>query len=255
MTKAKTKKTKIEAANKRTLGELYQQIAQKLHGSEGREATPAEIRAGVIDYEPCAVYSDGSRRPWSECEHLRAFEFLILARPDLVGCSFPDVEEEGLRRQWRVERARSLRVPTRYLECVLTPDEIMRLRERRELDDVQIERVRVELAEVKERAKNLQKTIEVLVEGGLTMSRTVRDGREMRDVPCEDVREPDQRKDAPTFGDLVVVTRRLDTGEPIAWRELSAEERQGSLFDVDPADAPDPDAPEYSEKLSDAAEE
>lgn len=253
MTKAKTKTktTKIEAANKRSLGELYQQMALKLHGSLGCEATPVEIRAEVIAYEPCAVYSDGSRRPWSECEHLRALEGLILARPDLVACSYPDVEEEGLRRQWRVERARSYRVPTRYLECVLTPDEIMRLRERRELDDVQIERVRVELAEVKERAKNLQKTIEVLVEGGLTMSRTVRDGREMRDVPCEDVREPDQRKDAPTYGDLVVVTRRLDTGEPIAWRELSPAERQGSLFDVE-ADA---DAPEYSDKLTEAAAE
>lgn len=229
-----TTKKRIEAVNKRSLGELYREIARKLQKADpSAPVDPFELRADVIAYEPCAVYSDGSRRPWSECEHLRALELLILGEPGLVDARLPDVEEEGARRAWRVERARALRIATRYLECVLTPDEIQRMREKREADDVQIERARTELAELKERAKQVQKQIEVLVEGGLSLSRTVRDGRETRDVPCEDVREPDERKGSPTFGELVIVTRRIDTGEPIAWRELTAAERQGSLFDVE----------------------
>lgn len=128
--------------------------------------------------------------------------------------------------------------PTRYLKHFLTAAEITLIREEREEEDREIETLRADLDTVSERAKSLKKRIEVLIEDGAEKSKRIRTGFEMRNVPCEERRQPDARVDSPTFGREIVVTYRLDTDEAIDWRELRADERQGRLFDQAPAATP-----------------
>lgn len=137
--------------------------------------------------------------------------------------------------------------PTRYLKHFLTAAEITLIREEREDEDREIETLRADLDTVSERAKSLKKRIEVLIEDGAEKSKRIRTGFEMRNVPCEERRQPDPREDSPTFGREIVVTYRLDTDEAIDWRELRADERQGRLFDQAPAATPANGVTEFRE--------
>ncbi len=139
--------------------------------------------------------------------------------------------------------------PTRYIEHVLTEDEILSMREEREVHDETIDELQGELDKIKERAKHLQKRIDTESEDALAISRRIRAGSEFRDVECEERKEFDQRVDQPTFGKVVMVVYRLDTNEAIEWRELTKSERQGSLFD--PA-APTPPVTEVREHIGQA---
>lgn len=108
---------------------------------------------------------------------------------------------------------------TRFLEHVLTPAEVLELREQREAIDAAIEGVMVELDQAKGRVKALNARIESMTDEGRELSRLVRSGVRMQSIHCEE-REVG----------LDAVTYRLDTGEEIERRELSHDERQGALF-------------------------
>lgn len=132
--------------------------------------------------------------------------------------------------------------PTRYIEHVLTEDEILTMRLEVEQHHKEIDELQEELTKLSDRCKSLKKRIDTNSEDALSLSRRVRAGKEHREIECEERRELDQRPGEPTYGKQVVVTYRLDTYEPIEWRELTRAERQGSLFD--PA-APTPPVNEF----------
>ena len=120
---------------------------------------------------------------------------------------------------------------TRYLEHILTPAEIDEKREERERGDVQREKLEMDLATAQARVKDLKTQIEALDAHGRELSRVIRAGVEYRDVECREERAPDWRKGEPTFGVVGIVTVRCDTDEPLEWRPLTKQERQGNLFD------------------------
>lgn len=121
---------------------------------------------------------------------------------------------------------------TRYLEHILTPAEIDDLREKRERQDVEIERLGAELVGAQERVKSLKTRVQALHDEGLEISKTIRSGVEWRNIECREERCPDWRRGESTFGQMGVATIRCDTYEPIEWRALTKEERQGNLFDA-----------------------
>ncbi len=123
------------------------------------------------------------------------------------------------------------RLPTRYLEHILTPSEIDEKREERERGDVQREKLEMDLATATARVKDLKTQIEAIDVYGRELSRVIRAGVEYRDVECREERAPDWRKGEPTFGTLGIITVRCDTDEPLEWRPLTKQERQGKLFD------------------------
>lgn len=123
---------------------------------------------------------------------------------------------------------------SRLLKHTFSKDEIDRFRSQREEKDVAIEALTTELDELKERCSKLKKQIDVLQDEGMTLSRRVRTGHEMRSVSTEDRKELDARDDSETKGQLVMVTYRLDTNEAVAWRELTSLEKQGELFPAAP---------------------
>lgn len=127
---------------------------------------------------------------------------------------------------------------TRYLRHTLTEAEREELRTEREEEDARIEQLTADLDSLKKQAKHVSNEIEILASKGLEKSKTIRLGWRMQDVPCEERRELDTREDSPTAGKLVMVTYRLDTQEPIDWRPLTYQERQGVLFDEAPASTP-----------------
>lgn len=228
------------------LGYRYLSTARALL-EEADFVTRAELRAHYEEQENHALLSDETTRPWTDEEHAQAWQE-VLEHDDFIdgGGDEESVSLRGADDAPPSSHANGSngRAPidpyaaTRYLECELTKAEIDALREEREAGDAQIDQLGRELAEVKEKAKSLQKRIDVLTEDGLTTSRKIRSGVEMRDVPCEERRELDERDDSPTKGTLVVVTYRLDTNEAIDWRELRPGERQGRLFEEAPAASP-----------------
>lgn len=128
--------------------------------------------------------------------------------------------------------------PTRYLLHAFTPEEINGFRADREEKDRIIDDLEADLEGLQERVKGLKKRIDTLTDEGRLLSRRVREGSEYRNVPCEERKEPDPREGEPTFGQLMMVTYRLDTNEVIEVRELKGAERQGVLFDQAPAATP-----------------
>lgn len=141
--------------------------------------------------------------------------------------------------------------PTRYLEHRFTQAEIDAFRADGERLDEQADGVAEHLADREKELKALRADIKDLEarEKELTkqrreLSRRVRFGCEFQNVPCEEHKEPDPREGEPTFGKLMMVTRRCDTGEVLDARELVGAERQGSLFGDAPARTPIGDAVE-----------
>lgn len=130
---------------------------------------------------------------------------------------------------------------TRYLECVLTHDDIQDMRSRREILDAEGDALEDRIEAADKALKAQKKSLEVLRERSLTFARTIRDGHEMRDVECYEQRTDsdaaltwDPKHDGvyPTGpARQIVVTIRRDTGDAVEWRELRANERQGALFD------------------------
>lgn len=121
-------------------------------------------------------------------------------------------------------------VTTRYLSCQLSPEKIEALRLERESQDTEIEELQKECDQHFEEGRALKKKIDALYEEGLAKSKRIRNGAEMRDVPCEDRKEPDPREDSPTKGEVIRITYRLDTNEAIEWRPLTRADLQGQLF-------------------------
>lgn len=128
--------------------------------------------------------------------------------------------------------------PTRYLKHDFTREEVDAFREEREQHDVVIEDLEKDLEEAQDKVKSLKKRIETRQEDGMALSKKIRFGSEMRSVPCEERREIDTRLALPTTGTLIMVTYRLDTDQAVDWRKLSANERQGKLWDEAPAPSP-----------------
>lgn len=131
---------------------------------------------------------------------------------------------------------------TRYLKHVLTGDEVLDLRCQREEQDEEIERLQLEANTAAERAKGLKKRIEVLAAEGLEASKTIRTGYRYENIECveeEGACTEDLAKLPEQVGKLGMLTRRLDTYEPIEWREFRLSERQGDLFPAEPP-APEP---------------
>lgn len=128
--------------------------------------------------------------------------------------------------------------PTRYLMHIFTADEINAFRADREEKDRVIDELDRELETHQEKVRGLKKRIDELTDEGRALSRKVRDGSEYRNVACDERREPDPRPESPTHGQLMMVTRRIDTMEIVEVRELRGIERQGILFDEAPAKTP-----------------
>ena len=126
---------------------------------------------------------------------------------------------------------------TRYLKHFLTSGEIIAMRIEREEGDAEYERFDEELTAAQAKAKGLKTKMEAIAIRGRELSKTIREGWEMRDVECIEERGTDPDPQSKTFGKLGMRTIRLDTGECIEWREFNRSERQGQLFD-DPAPAP-----------------
>lgn len=111
--------------------------------------------------------------------------------------------------------------------------------------DVEIERLDVEIDEAKEKLSDLRKSSEQKLDERMQISKRVRDGKEARPVFCEDRKEYDAREGSPTHGKPMVVTYRLDTKQPIKWRDPTPAERQ---LDFVKGDAPTPAAPEKKKR-------
>lgn len=131
------------------------------------------------------------------------------------------------------------------LDHTFTRDEIDGLQKARLDIDITIEDLTVEWEAAKEKASELKKTIEQRQADGMSISKRIRGGAEQRQVPCEDRKEYDVRDGSPTKGKLMIVTYRLDTKEPIRWREPVGAERQRDLFDDD---KPTPTPPEKKKR-------
>lgn len=131
-----------------------------------------------------------------------------------------DEDHEGDDEQDEVEAALAAPSfsPTKYLKHFFTAEEVERFRVEREEKDATIDELQKEFDEKKEAASKLKKRIDVLQDEGMTLSRRIRNKAEMRNVQCEQRKEVDRRDDSPTKGEIVMVTYRLDTDEPIEWR-------------------------------------
>jgi hypothetical protein len=121
--------------------------------------------------------------------------------------------------------------PTRYLKHLFTEGEVLEMRLKRESLDAETDTLQTELDSLAKRVKHLKSRIDANHVEGLSLSRCIRFGSEMRDVVIEERKEIDSRPESPTKGKLVMVAYRTDTEEAIDWRELSYRERQGDLFD------------------------
>lgn len=131
------------------------------------------------------------------------------------------------------------------LPHTFTRDEIDGLQKARLDIDVTIEDLTIEWEAAKEKASELKRTIEQRQADGMAISKRIRGGAEERQIPCEDRKEYDVRDGSPTKGKLMIVTYRLDTKEPIKWREPVGSERQRDLFDDD---KPVPTPPEKKKR-------
>lgn len=128
-------------------------------------------------------------------------------------------------------------LPTRYLKCILTQSEIADLRDGREKQDELVEKLDAEHLQVSAKAKELKERISGLIAEGRHTSKTIREGFEYRDVACFEKPGEDTRAGSLTNGKEGMQTIRIDTEEVIDWRELSAKERQGKLWDDEPKSA------------------
>lgn len=111
--------------------------------------------------------------------------------------------------------------PTRKLKCLLTVDELAERASQVDANFAEIEEAEHELDAHARRVKSSKAKIESLIEANRELARVRREGYEYRDVPCEE-----RRNDRVGCMDTV----RLDTGETIDSRALTATERQGDLF-------------------------
>lgn len=233
------------------LPDQYFEALDQLHASTRTWATREEVEAYLADHRlpgPKTAPGNSCEREWTAEERDAAWGImcsyepaqlmiapaeLAKAKPEQFSAAgepladLLDGDEQPASAQPRDPFA-----PTRYLECILTPAEIEAMRAQREEGDAEIDRLSLKLEGLKKEAKSVQSRIDILLEDGLQASRTIRTGVVMRDVPCEERREIDERSDSPTLGSLIVVTHRLDTDEAIDWRELRRDERQGHLFDA-----------------------
>jgi hypothetical protein len=118
------------------------------------------------------------------------------------------------------------RVLTRSLKCVLTADELAEKAREIDTNFGEMAEVEAELDSLARKVKSAKSRLEALTDDNREIARTRRDGYEYRDVDCEE-----RRDDA----SLEMHTVRLDTGEILESRALRSDERQGVLFDAEPA--------------------
>jgi hypothetical protein len=118
--------------------------------------------------------------------------------------------------------AAALYTPTRKLKCFLSTAELAERASQVDANFEQIEEAEHELDAHARRVKSSKAKIDSLIEANREIARVRRDGYEYRDVAC--VEERDDRLGC-------MNTIRTDTREVIDTRALSAQERQGSLFD------------------------
>lgn len=117
---------------------------------------------------------------------------------------------------------------TRYLERVLRFDEIQDMREEREQNDAEIDKMAARLAGLKEDVKDLQKRIEASGIEGRELSRKVLRGKTDDDVHVSVT-------ETKIEGAWWEIIHRLDTGEEVERKELPNHKRQGDLFDASDA--------------------
>lgn len=113
---------------------------------------------------------------------------------------------------------------------VLSAEEIESERKKREAEDVLIEQLLGELKTAKSTVKAKQKEIDELLKKGRERAKWCRDGFRMMQVRVEERREYDKRPGAKP-NRLMMITYRLDTDEPIRWREPTHKELQEHMFD------------------------
>jgi hypothetical protein len=128
--------------------------------------------------------------------------------------------------------------PTRNLEHIFTEAEVHEMRIAVEKHHEEADRLQKLIDDQAEKLKSLKRRYETAIEDALSTSRRIRQGSEWQDIACEERREADSRVDEPTYGKTMMVTYRLDTNEPIEWRELNFKERQGVLWNDAPAPTP-----------------
>ena len=146
----------------------------------------------------------------------------------------------------RPEELEGLPVATRYLRHVLTDVERHERRCEREQIDARGDTIEAELEGLKKQVKQREKALDVEREQSLAISRVLRAGVEYRDVDCAEVRVPsdiivdwelpDDREHPTGALREIAITVRIDTRRAVDWRELRADERQGTLFDDAPAE-------------------
>lgn len=117
---------------------------------------------------------------------------------------------------------------TRYLERVLRFDEIQDMREEREQNDAEIDKMAARLAGLKEDVKDLQKRIEASGIEGRELSRKIVRGKIEDDVHVSVT-------ETKIEGAWWEIIHRLDTMEEVERKELPNHKRQGDLFDASDA--------------------
>ena len=115
--------------------------------------------------------------------------------------------------------------------------------------DESIEAIQREIKAQSDALSTNKKRRDGLVDDALEKSRIVRHGTRDQNVECEELEET-------LDGRRLAVTYRLDTGEEISRRELTASERQGKLFDKPVAEVDDePEARAQTASLAVETEE
>lgn len=120
---------------------------------------------------------------------------------------------------------------TRYLECILTSEELAEHAQSLVAHHATIDSLNREIESLGARSKLLKKNVDIEVAAASTLAADYRSGVAMRDVECEERQtiEPDVVGREPRVG---LMSYRLDTLEAIpgTWREYTRSERQGDLF-------------------------
>jgi hypothetical protein len=135
---------------------------------------------------------------------------------------------------------------TEYLLHAFTDAEVLQKRLQREELDVHIDQLVADQKVAASEAASLRKQIEAMSKAGREITRSIKSRGEMKYVPCEPRKETSpnlpqaviEKLGSPPADELVMVTYRLDTNEPISWRALKPIEKQGQLFDDAPAATP-----------------
>lgn len=222
--------------------QMFRRLEEEYADLGRRTRAQLEAAAELNDEHGGALMHDGTVVPWTDEQRATAWACLKGYEPAFKMLIDEDEHDQDAAQAEADEVVSAMDdagaadepddfAPTRYLECTLTREEIDTIREGREDGDAEIDRLSSRLEGLKADAKSAQKRIDILLEDGLNASRKIRSGVEMRNVKCEERRELDPREDSPTRGQTIVITYRLDTKEPIDWRELRAGERQGRLFE------------------------